>query len=179
MTDTYQTRVGVPIDDDGALRRECPYCNKEFKIVLEKEELEDTLQKGLHSFMLESGSAEQNEEPSDEKETDQYCPYCGQKAPLKEWWTKEQQEYFIIYVKNIAARILNETFIKSMRSQFSGNGLVKFEGKDIEEDEPWISPETSDMKMFDLPCCNRKIKLDESYTGPVYCPYCGFPHKTK
>lgn len=176
MTDLYQVSVKVPIDDDSALRRECPYCNKEFKFVLKKGELEDIIQKGLNSFMLDSGLVEQNDELSDGAKEEQYCPYCGQKAPLNQWWTKEQQEYFKIYVKNIAARIINENFIKQMKSQFSGNGLIKFEGKEIEEDEPWISPETNDMKMFELPCCNLKIKVVENYLGTIYCPYCGFPH---
>jgi hypothetical protein len=56
---------------------------------------------------------------------------------------------------------------------------IKFEGKEIEQLEPWISPEVNDMKIFDLPCCQRKIKIEESWQDTVHCFFCGFPYEYK
>lgn len=66
-----------------------------------------------------------------------------------------------------------------MERQFNGSNGIKFEGNNMEQDEPWISPEPDDMKMFNLPCCNRKIKVEENHVGVVTCPFCGFPHNTE
>ena len=46
--------ISIPLDDDGFFRRECPFCQREFKILLEKKELKQITQMGIDSFMVES-----------------------------------------------------------------------------------------------------------------------------
>jgi len=54
---------------------------------------------------------------------------------------------------------------------------IRFEGKEMEQQKPWISPEVNDMEIFDLPCCQRKIKIEENWQDKVYCFFCGFPYE--
>jgi len=56
---------------------------------------------------------------------------------------------------------------------------LKFEGKEMKLEEPWISPEENDMEIFSLPCCKRKLKIIEGWKNKVHCFFCGFPHEKK
>jgi len=62
----------LPLDSDGFLRRECPYCKREFKM-----------------FPLE----EQGEAEEKSVIVELFCPYCGQSVGKKSWWTQEQLRY--------------------------------------------------------------------------------------
>jgi len=170
-----------PLDDDGFFRRECPFCRKEFKVLLEKEELTDLTQKGIDSFMIELKEETPDLDDSERSETEFICPYCGQRAPSDSWWTQEQLDYVGIVAKDIMAKLVNEHLIRPLKRTFRGpsSGLVsiRFEGKEIEQQEPWISPEVNDMEIFNLPCCQRKIKIEENWSDVVYCFFCAFPHK--
>ena len=74
--------------------------------------------------------------------------------------------------------MINEKLIRPLEREFrsSKNDIlsITFKGKELKETEPWISPEINDMKVFDLPCCNRKIKIQENWDKFVYCFFCGF-----
>jgi hypothetical protein len=175
--------LSFPLDEDGFFRRGCPLCHKEFKVLLEKEELTDLAQKGIDSFMLEEKEKETNLAKSESSGTEFVCPYCGQRAPSDSWWTQEQLAYVGIVAKNIMAKIVNENLIRPLKRTFqrSSSGIVsiRFEGKEMEQQEPWISPEVNDLEIFDLPCCQRKIKIEENWQGKVYCFFCGFPYEDK
>lgn len=167
-----------PLDDDGFFRRECPLCCREFKVLLEEDELTSLAEEGLNSYMLET-----QEEATDEDEQDAKliftCPYCGQEAPRDNWWTQEQKACVGIVAQNIIAKMVNEQLIRPLK-RMSGrrsSGLVnlQFNGNEMKQQEPWISPEVNDMEVFDLPCCHRKIKVDESWNSTVHCFFCGFP----
>jgi hypothetical protein len=172
-----------PLDDDGFFRRECPFCRKEFKVLLEKEELTDLAQKGIDSFMIETKEEKTDLDDSERSETEFICPYCGQRASSDSWWTQEQLAYVGIVAKNIMAKIVNENFIRPLKRTFQrpsfGIVSIRFEGKEVEQQEPWISPEVNDMEIFDLPCCQRKIKIEGGWEGVVYCFFCGFLHGHK
>jgi len=49
-----EINISLPLDDEGFFRRECPFCRKEFKVMLTKEELVTLAQEGIDSFMTES-----------------------------------------------------------------------------------------------------------------------------
>lgn len=177
-----EVNVSFPLDDGGFFRRECPFCRKEFKVLLTKEELSTLAQEGIDSFMIEP----QEKADSDEStggEPEYFCPYCGQSGPQDSWWTQEQLAYINIFAKNIMASLVNEHFIRPLKRSFgqrsSGPISISFKGREMEQQEPWISPEVNDMDEFDLPCCRRKIKIEESEMDCVHCFFCGFPHKHK
>lgn len=172
-----------PLDDDRFFIRECPLCHKEFKVLLKKEELTDLAQKGIDSFMIDLKKETTDLDEDERSETEFTCPYCGQQAPSDSWWTQEQLAYVGIVAKNIMAKMVNENLIRPLKRTFrrSGSGMVsiRFEGKEMEPQEPWISPEVNDMLIFDLPCCQRKIRIEENWSDVVYCFFCGFPHEHK
>ena len=175
-----EINISLPLDDGAFLRRECPSCRKEFKVMLTTEELVTLTQEGIHSFMTESES-KTDSDTSVSEVLEQFCPYCGQSAPSDSWWTQEQLSYISVFAQNIMANLVNEGLIRPFQRSFgqqrSGPLSSSFEGHEMEQQEPWISPEVDDMDVFGLPCCNRKIKVEENTTGPVHCFFCGFPHK--
>jgi hypothetical protein len=172
----FKMSISLPLDKDGFLRRECPLCCREFKLLLEEKELSDLAQKGIESFLLEEKETENNSNDSDDQQKEYICPYCGQASPDNSWWTKEQLAYINIFAKNIMAKLLNEHFIHPLQRKFSSNsGPVQFKGKEMEAQEPWISPESDDMEVFELKCCNRKMKICDDWKGKIYCFFCGFP----
>ena len=179
----YEMNISLPLDSDGFFRRECPLCRKEFKLLLEKDELADLAQKGIDSFMLEREEAEEDSQSTVTQLTEFTCPYCGQLTTEDSWWTQEQLAYIGIFVKNIMAKMVNEQFIRPLKRDFgrpkSGLISVQFEGREIKQQEPWISPETDDMDIFTLSCCQRKMKIIEGWKGKVHCFFCGFPHSFK
>jgi hypothetical protein len=169
--------ISFPLDE-GYFRRECPFCIREFKVRIEEDELNTLAQQGIQSYLVDAPS---DSEPNDDSEEEpRVCPYCGERAGARSWWTHEQLAYMHIFAKNIAARMINENLIKPLQRDLGGqrSGLisVKFTGREIEEEEPWISPEVDDMAVFNLICCERSIKIDESWARTVHCFYCGFPH---
>lgn len=169
--------ISMPLDGEGFFRRECPLCLKEFKILLKKEELGDIAQTGLASFMIDSQVEENDTEQNKDSETEFFCPYCKQQASKNSWWTQEQLAYINVFAKNILAKLVNEHLINPLRNLNRSTSGLQFKGEEMEQQEPWISPEANDMDTFDLPCCQRKIKIKDNWHNTVHCFFCGFPHK--
>jgi hypothetical protein len=175
-----EMKISFPLDNDNFFRRKCPLCRREFKILLEEHELEDITKKGIESFMLEQ--EEEKDEPDVESE-EFYCPYCGQSSLHDKWWTDEQSAYLGVYIENIMKELINKNLIGPLKRSFgrpsSGPISIRFEGKEMKQEEPWISPEENDMDVFELPCCERKMKILEGWKDKAYCYFCGFPHEKK
>ena len=172
--------VSFPLDDKGFFRRACPFCQREFKVLLEKEELTDVAQQGLDSYLIQKEEVKKtngNEQTQDRL----FCPYCGQQATNNSWWTESQLGYIHIIAENVMADLVNENLIRPFKKNFpkSNSGLISisFEGKEMEQKELHMTPETDDMEIFDLPCCKRKIKIENDWKDSVHCFFCGFPHK--
>ena len=177
MSDTT-IRVYFPLDD-GYLRRECPYCRREFKIQLLEQEIEDLASRLEKSYLVEE-SKDGESHSVEESEEMRTCPYCGQQADGDSWWTQEQLAHAMAHVENLVADMINEQFIRPLKREFgrktSGPAPVRFEGRELEKKRTWMAPEGSDMVVFDLPCCGRKIKVDPAWSGTIHCFFCGFPH---
>lgn len=178
--------IPLPLDDDQFLRRECPLCLRQFKIETEEVDRQSLIERELKAFLLEEGAQLRDEEAdateAGSEEADLYCPYCGQPSPRTEWWTREQSAYIHVFAHNIMAQIVNEQLIRPMKRQFSGHRggplSLRFEGSEMEYQEPWISPEPQDMTIHQLPCCGLRVKVFDDWSQTVYCYKCGFPHGT-
>lgn len=153
MNDEIKVPVGLPLDDDHFLRRECPTCEQEFKW-----------------FSHDEGS-------EDAEHVDQYfCPRCGVAAGLDQWWTPAQLEY----AKGVAAPamdqmvndMLDDAFKPLRNSKFikvKRTGNFSF---DIPAPEPLIEP--NDMVIVESPCHpNEPVKVPEEATSQVFCLICG------
>ena len=171
--------ISLPLDSDGFLRRECPLCLRQFKVEFTEEERKTVVQKEIENYLLENDLIQKSEDPNETDEIEYWCPYCGQSAKSTSWWSQEQLEYVQIFPYNYMADTINRQ-MKELKRQFSkaGKGLisVKIDTKELPYKEPWISPETDDMTIVDLPCCKFKIKLDDDWREPYNCFKCGFPY---
>lgn len=178
MTETT-IQMLFPVDDEGYFRRECPYCRKEFKVLLEKNEMGDMIRQLEDSYLIDE-SSELKTDDDREQEALFTCPYCGQEADGDSWWTQEQLLYIRTHLENLAADMINEQFVRPLKRKFgrktSGPVSIRFEGEEMEKKQAWMSPEASDMKIFDLLCCGRKVKIEPEWSETVYCFFCGFPH---
>jgi len=178
-------KVAIPLDEDNFLRRECPYCVREFKIQMSSEDLTDLAKKGVASFLTDDDvkkSEDNNDDDPDDEIAKFFCPYCGQEAPRTHWWTQEQLSYMRVYANNIMAKLVNEQLIKPMNRNFNkSSGLISIscKGSEMRYEDPWISDEVNDMRVFDLVCCNKKLKFIEDWSKNVYCFYCGYEHKVQ
>jgi len=174
--------VSFPLDD-GFLRRQCPLCLREFKVLLTREELSSATEAATDSFMIEP-DGESTKPPRSEPEPDEQqltCPYCGQTAGKRAWWTEEQVAYIHAIVQNYLAKLVDEHLIRPLKRTFGkpSTGMVslRVEGGEARQQETWISPEANDMEVFELPCCQRTIKIEPAWRNQVHCFFCGFPHE--
>lgn len=167
--------VSFPLDDERFFRRECPFCKKEFKILIDEKELDDLAHDGIELFLIESDGDEIESENSNGSAEDFFCPYCGQQASKNSFWTEEQLAYIKVIIENISTS--TELINKEMERKFRSSKTISFKHQEQRLKEPWISPEENDMLIFALPCCSTKIKIIEDWGEAVYCYYCGFPHK--
>jgi len=172
--------VSLPLDND-FLRRQCPLCRREFKVAIPTEELQTLAQQAVEAFLLETMHTEQQASSEENQpETEFFCPYCGQQAPVSEWWTEEQLAYFCVIAENIAAELINENLIRPLKRTFRGHrtGLIsmRFEGQELPRKQEWLAPEPADMTEVYLPCCERRIKVQDEWCDTVFCFFCGFPH---
>ena len=65
--------IEIPVDDEGYVRRQCPQCEREFKLI----------------YQSGDNSASDVESP-----LELYCPYCGLSSPTDQFWTNAQVETF-------------------------------------------------------------------------------------
>jgi hypothetical protein len=179
-----QLDVSFPLDDDGFLRRECPLCNREFKMKPTSAELRSEAEHTTHAMLAQAAEPSADDEADAGEVRDRWCPYCGQQAPTTSWWTQEQVAYLSVFARNIMARLVNEHLVRPMKRSLGGaprGGLfsIEFKGSEMEEQEPWIAPEPNDMSQFALPCCNRELKITNAAEEVVHCFFCGFPHPNR
>jgi len=173
--------VSLPLDDEGFFRRECPYCIRQFKMEITEKELGNEVEALVESYLTETSSDSGERETVIETESESYyCPYCGQEASSDKWWTADQLAYVEGICKNIAIKAINEQLIAPMKKNFghSKSDLISIsiDANELKEEEPKKPLEVNDMRIFTLPCCSARIKVEESYRGSIHCIKCGFSH---
>jgi len=171
--------IKIPLDDEGYLRRECPFCMNEFKILPKEEDLDGSEPENLEQFMIEEDKKDGIDDESSENEV--FCPYCGQQAEEDQWFTQEQADYINSITQNIVADLINDNLINPLKRNLGGSSRgmisVEFKGDAIEKENEWVSSDLNDMMIFELPCCQSSIKIEDDWKGTVYCFFCGFPYK--
>jgi hypothetical protein len=176
---TINRSLSFPLDEDGFLRRECPFCKREFKVGIPPEERAGSAESVPDSFMLSDDQAAVPEQ--EEQGTEYHCPYCGQTAGKNSWWTQEQVAYIHTVLQNVAAELINENLIRPLKRSLGrpkpGLITVTFQGREIDHQEEWLPAEPNDMTRSLLACCDREIKISDDWSGRVHCYFCGFPHE--
>lgn len=138
--------IELRLDENGLLRKECPYCYLEYKIfpVSETEE-----------FRKKS-----------------YCPSCGLHAPFDKQLTKDQVDYIQQEIMNNVVNQFNGAFKKMSRNIKTNN--VKFKYKPLKKADSRTVIELLGLEGIITNCCNETIFLEYPNTYKlVYCPKCG------
>lgn len=163
----HTTRMTVPLDPDGFLRRECPTCEREFK--------------WLPSSARESvASPSSLGEPASSEEGPPYtCPYCGIQAPAGSWATKAQVELaHSILMREVVGPRLEEFGRELERMNRQTGGLISFKAS-LRHDDQAADPtltESGDMRRVDFACHpGEPVKILEDWHGEVFCLVCSTP----
>jgi uncharacterized Zn-finger protein len=147
-----QGKIEFPLDSDGFFRRECPNCEREFKLQI-----------------LEKDNFSQEVTPQEEKKDEIICPYCNQVANIKYWWTKAQANYLSEKTRYEATSFLKEKFMPKIKSSRHVKVTVTHSNLPV----PYIEPERNDMKLVSVICCERNFKVLDDWKDTVCCPDCG------
>jgi hypothetical protein len=144
--------IEFPLDGQGFLRRECPLCEREFK---------------WHHGPTKGA-------PLDESEPVEYfCPYCGENAPLDQWWTKEQVEAIQATALQEAMPQLEEE-LRDALGPLNRTGFIHSEVHSDPLNPPPPMFESDDMVAVASPCHSHEpIKVEETWSGPLHCLVCG------
>jgi uncharacterized Zn-finger protein len=146
-----QVEVQFPLDSEGYLRRACPYCGREFKI-------------------LPARCAKLNAEPKP-PHGNLYCPYCAHFADANSWWTDAQVELISDIVH---ADVLHPILSRFRRSlDHFQSGFLKITMHQSQQTIPYLGVEMDDMQKTHLNCCNHFIKILDGWKSMIICPWCG------
>lgn len=149
MADT-NIEVNLPLDNDGFLSRECPFCKMRFKV--HKDDMD-----------------------GEKLPAEMFCPYCGQSATKDEFWTSEQIKYFqdMAMFKVVAPEL--DEIENSLKGLNSNSGLFGLKVSiDREETTLPVAPEEiEDMNLHKQICSNITIKVDKSWAKGFHCTTCG------
>ncbi len=138
--------VKLPVDSDGFIEYECPYCKKIFR--LNKNLFNDS----ENYFSL-------------------HCPYCGIESEIGRFYTTAFVEYSQKITQQFASEELNKIF-KSMERQ-TRNSLVKMKFKPTKSDAPSdLKLYAGIDKLEHCNICDNDYKIEVGFAIP-YCPYCG------
>ena len=145
MSDVIGTMT-LSIDDDGFLRRQCPYCGQEFKW-LHSEEGELMPDGGYH------------------------CPYCNERSE-DGWWTRPQ----LAHIESLPAGHAEDMLDDSLNPlELSSSDFVKISvNPSPRESVPPVPDEPNDMRRVEFDChLMAPVKVVETWNGPVHCLLCG------
>lgn len=152
MSDEISLGLSLPLDSDGFLRRQCPTCGREFKVV----------------------PAREGEEPVPVPDGGYFCPYCGVQAPPEDWWTNAQRELVRQTALSKVVGPMLDDFADDMERLNRPGSFIR-----VKVDKPDISPperlsETDDMVLVEFPChSSEPVKVLEEWAHSLCCPACG------
>ena len=141
---SIEINVKLPVDDDGFIEYECPFCKQVFKL-------------------------EKNLFKNEYKNEELFCPYCGLKSNVNRFYTTE----FIEYLDSVKTSKVNELINKEMSNiakKSKGLLTIKSKNKNIEPLMLKLHYDINNNHICKI--CNEKFKTNNS-SKIIYCPYCG------
>jgi len=174
-----QFEVSIATDRDQFLRRTCPSCGRDFKTVIDPADLAWALSAQIKRMGLDIGAVPDGDEAATPNQL--ICPYCQHSAEANEMHTEETIEYLKRFVyRDYVVPMLNSTFSgleDSIGGGQSGGGFLsvsvsfKHEPMPIPP-RPIHGPEPADMKIVDFLCCEKQIKVADTWVELDECIYC-------
>ena len=172
--------VSISTDRDHFLRRTCPSCGRDFKTMINQAELSWLLSEQIKRAGAEIGAFSAGEE--DQVETELHCPYCHHLAKSSEIHTEETIDYIKRFLyREYMIPMLNRTFSDledSIGRGHRGGGFISisFNHEPITlPPRPINGPEPADMKIVHFLCCDKQMKIYDSWDDLTACIYCNSP----
>ena len=165
--------LGLPADEGGYLREECPTCMLEFKSKLDSSERQDELTWWFHKrdIVLPKHPAESS---APRRRT---CPYCGFESLAQDFIHSEHQRYIWHVVKRELvmpklAELLASFATSANRGRGKGFSLEVSVSKAPRAPSPLAGPEPNDMVRVLCCGCDHRFKVATSWRERVQCPGC-------
>ena len=150
MDEEIRIPIALPLDVDGFLRRECPNCEREFKL-----------------FSHQEG------DPDAERVSQYFCPLCGVPADVNQWNTPAQNKFML----GAAGPHLDQFVADALSQALKGIKGVQYKANqnftlDLPDAEPLHEPD--DMVIVEPPCHpNEPLKVPDDATILMHCLICG------
>lgn len=147
MSNLITKSIEIPVDIDGFVSFQCPFCGERFKLTVNFIESDDIY--------------------------DIWCPYCGLNNELKEFYSDDFKKTANAILENMVIDLINRRF-KGINNKSYGNDYFKMSVTGTGQrkvTEPKLI-ETDDMNENVLKCCDVKVKINTTKKS-LYCPRCG------
>lgn len=142
---TETIEFSIPLDEDGFVELQCPFCKEVFRLNAEDVESDDVI--GI------------------------FCPSCGLTGEINNFLTDDVLESAQIAAMNMARAYLNDSLKKLERES---KGLLKVTEKLKPEPNNLLTIKKVDVDLMMFDCCGRSAKISPlANQCKAYCPYCG------
>lgn len=144
------TDIELALDDDGYLDRQCPSCERYFR---------------WHYGPIEGAA------PGEPDPDSYFCPYCGFRAAIDQWWTTEQAEA----IQQAALGVVLTEVQRSLSDASRSSKDVKFQVGDVPPPPPGPVPldDVDELLAVASPCHPYEpVKISDSWAQPVHCLVC-------
>jgi DNA-directed RNA polymerase subunit RPC12/RpoP len=166
------------LDREKFFRRECPSCGRHYKTLVDEADLASSIQPTFRELGLEIGAQADNND-SESALPSFYCPYCEHKVSSDQTLTQQFSEYLKLWIFLEYIQPAWDNALSDLSNDPTSNSSGKFFSislsytKGVKDPRPISGPEAPDMKKVDLLCCEKSIKILDSWNSVISCTYCG------
>lgn len=166
---TFEEQLKLPLDRRGFLRRECTTCHRQFKLRWSEQDAVLVMRRlgaelpHINADEVGPGAAHRT------------CPYCAVGASADAFWTEEQR----LFLSRKAAALGEEIRFEQLRHverTLGQNPNLTFLPVAPSPMRLGVRSEPDDMRVVPMVCCGEDVKVRDSWTGSVHCPFCAAEH---
>lgn len=165
----FEEQLKLPLDRRGFLRRECSACHRQFKLRWSEQDAVLVMRR------LGAELPHVNEHEVRPARAMRTCPYCGAEADSDSFWTEEQR----LFLTRKAAALGEEIRFEQLRHierTLGQNPNLTFLPVPPAPFRLGVRAEPDDMRVVPMVCCGEDVKVRDSWTGSVHCPFCATEH---
>jgi len=165
----FEEQLKLPLDRRGFLRRECATCHRQFKLRWSEQDAVLVMRRlgaelpHVNDHEVRPGTALRT------------CPYCAVQADADTFWTEEQR----LFLARKAAALGEEIRFEQLRHierTLGQNPNLTFLPVPPAPFRFAVRAEPDDMRVVPMVCCGEDVKVRDSWTGAIHCPFCATEH---
>lgn len=165
----FEEQLKLPLDRRGFLRRECETCHRQFKLRWREHDA---------VLVMRRLGAELPHVNADEVETSaarRVCPYCAARASADAFWTEEQRLFLSRKAASLGEEIRFEQ-LRHVERTIGQNPNLTFLPVPPQPGKLGVRAEPDDMRVVPMVCCGEDVKVRDTWSGAVHCPFCAAEH---